>query len=129
MSSDRKVLRQGQVPVAHAVPANLGLQCVHEGRRLFSPSSIAPTSSNQASATRNYPAAIGSEDPVTIRIDSRPAHHLDVANRRRSPMQALTSYKPTSRYQSGEGGGQTPLQERASHLASLKDLLKCCSAF
>ena len=31
--------------------------------------------SNQASATRNYSAAIGSEHPATIRIDSRPPQH------------------------------------------------------
>jgi hypothetical protein len=49
----------------------------------------------QASATRNYSAPIGSENPATIRIDSRPAQHLDVASRRRSPMQAMTSCTPT----------------------------------
>ena len=54
--------------------------------------------SNQASATRNYSAAIPSEDPATIRIGSRPAQHLDVASRRRCPMRARTSYKPTFGY-------------------------------
>jgi hypothetical protein len=51
----------------------------------------------QASATRNYSSAISSEHPATIRIDSRPPQYLDVASlrRRRSPMQSMTSYKPT----------------------------------
>jgi len=49
----------------------------------------------QASATRNYSAAIGSEHPATIRIDSRPPQHLDLASLRPSPMQSTTSYKPT----------------------------------
>ena len=34
----------------------------------------------QASATRNYSAAIGSEHLATIRIDSRSPQHLDVAS-------------------------------------------------
>jgi|HubBroStandDraft_4_1064222.scaffolds.fasta_scaffold173333_1 hypothetical protein len=53
--------------------------------------------SNRASATRNYSAAIGSEHPATIRIDSRPPQHLDLASLRPSPMQSMTSYKPTYR--------------------------------
>jgi len=53
--------------------------------------------SNHASATRNYSAAIGSEHPATIRIDSRPPQHLDLASLRPSPMQSMTSYKPTYR--------------------------------
>jgi len=43
-------------------------------------------SSNLTSATSNYSAAIGSEHPATIRIDSRPPQNLDVASLKRSPM-------------------------------------------
>jgi hypothetical protein len=54
----------------------------------------------QASATRNFSAAVSSEHPATIRIDSRPPQYLDVAILKHSPMQSMTSDKPTSRYQS-----------------------------
>ena len=69
----------------------------------------------QASATRNYSAPIGSEDPATIRIDSRRAQHLDVASRRRSPMRAMTSYKPTFE-------DLSPIGERLRRLCTHRDL-------
>ena len=52
----------------------------------------------QASATRNQSAAIGSEHPATVRIDSRQPQHLDVASLRRSPIQSMTSDETASHY-------------------------------
>ena len=60
------------------------------GEMLEAPSALRRrvVGSNQASATRNYSAAIGSEHPATIRIDSRPPQHLDVASRREPKTQS-----------------------------------------
>jgi hypothetical protein len=52
--------------------------------------------SNQASATKISFLSRTSANPATIRIDSSPPQPLNVGSLRRSPMQSMTSYKPTS---------------------------------
>jgi hypothetical protein len=50
-----------------------------DGCRPLQPETILPADGAASGAE------IGSEDPATIRIDSCPAQHLDVASRRRRP--------------------------------------------
>src|ERR1700730_15729171 len=75
----------------------------------------------QASATRNYSAAIGPKPPATIQIDSPPPQHLDVASLRRSPMQSMTSYKLPGTNLLDEWIGDLPLipEVVASQLAKI----------